>query len=79
MNLTNEEKRAEPLHCPFCGGVPVVEPIEPELQGNAFGRVSCFNVKCPAQPTVDDGETVSDDRGSDAYKAIAIARWNRRA
>lgn len=67
-----------PIPCPFCGETPLVNPVNPKEQGDAWGEVRCINKYCPAQPVVEDGEMVKDNRGSDAYKAIAIARWNRR-
>lgn len=65
--------------CPFCGHPPETFPKNPEVEGNAWGQVSCFNPKCVAQPTVSDGSDVADDRGSAAYIRLAIRRWNRRA
>ena len=67
-----------PLPCPFCGKTPKVFPSRPELDGNAWGAVRCINIRCPAMPNVNDGSRVSDERGSDAYKRLAIKRWNRR-
>lgn len=67
------------LPCPFCGETPHVGPEHPEIRGNAWGFVECQNDACPAQPRVQDGEDIADDRGSDAYKQCAIKRWNRRA
>jgi len=64
--------------CPFCGVVPQIEPQNPKVEGNAWGRVKCINLNCPAMPEVLDGEMVSDDRGSEKYKKAAIRRWNRR-
>ena len=75
--MTNSLKSLLP--CPWCGGVPTVGPQFPERDGNAWGFVHCLNVDCPAQPHIEDGETIADERGSDAYKAAAIARWNTRA
>lgn len=66
----------ELLSCPFCEELPTVGPINPRIEGNAFGYVRCFNPDCPAQPMVKDGENVSDERGSKAYQQIAIQRWN---
>lgn len=65
--------------CPFCGAKPKVYPLNSKKDGNAWGAVTCINADCPAQPSVKDGEEVADERGSDAYKQAAIARWNRRA
>ena len=65
--------------CPFCGEQPMVSPANPEEHGTAWGSVSCENKECPARPIVRDGVEVSDDRGSEAYKMIAIWRWNERA
>lgn len=65
--------------CPFCGMMPSVHPCNPEEEGDAWGEVRCENEKCPSMPSVRDGCSVADDRGSDAYKAAAIRRWNKRA
>jgi len=70
---------AKPLPCPFCGKAPEVGPVCPETEGNAWGYVECVNQRCPAKPRVRDGAKRSDERGSVAYKALAIRRWNRRA
>jgi hypothetical protein len=72
-------KAIQPKECPFCGELPAVYPIDPSKEGNAWGSVRCENAECPAQPSVDDGEAVADNRGSAAYKQAAILRWNRRA
>lgn len=69
----------KPLPCPFCGEEPALHPNNPKREGNAWGRVQCENEECPAQPHVDDGEGVADERGADAYKAAAVARWNMRS
>ena len=70
--------KIKPLPCPFCGGTASVLPADPEKMGNAWGRVSCQNLDCPANPTVDDGANIADDRGSNEYKKLAILRWNKR-
>jgi hypothetical protein len=63
-----------PVKCPLCGRSPVVEPTNPKRQGEAWGEVRCRqDDHCF---TVSDGTDVADGRGSDAYKAMAIARWN---
>lgn len=67
-----------PLPCPFCGEPPLVGPT-PDEQGNAWGYVKCVNKLCAAQPKVDDGEDVADDRGRPEYMRAAIRRWNMRA
>jgi hypothetical protein len=70
---------AAPLSCPFCGKLPKITPTRPDLDGDAWGAVECVNKRCPAQPSVSDGAAIADSRGSDAYKAAAVRRWNRRA
>lgn len=67
-----------PLPCPFCGKLPEVYPKDPSREGNAFGQVRCENDRCQAQPVVNDGALSADERGSAAYKRLAIRRWNRR-
>lgn len=70
--------KLKPKPCPFCGEPPKVSPDNPELTGNAWGEVRCINLDCPANPYVDDGEEIADERGSDKYKEAAIRRWNTR-
>ena len=65
--------------CPFCGSVPAVRPSRPDVEGTCWAMVVCQAEECPSNPSVTDGIHVSDGRGSDAYKAAAIERWNRRA
>ncbi len=77
--MTKQQARTTPLGCPFCGTAPVVYPKNPEREGNAFGQVRCETDDCPGQPVVNDGADVCDERGSDAYKALAVTRWNTRA
>lgn len=67
-----------PLPCPFCGVIPILLPPNPEREGNAWGSVFCNNYECPAQPEVRDGADVIDERGTDAYKELAVQRWNKR-
>ena len=69
----------KPLPCPFCGKKPKVFPLPNHSGGNCWGQVCCENIRCAANPIVADGEMVSDDRGSNAYKGAAILRWNKRA
>lgn len=68
----------KPLPCPFCGKPPKVYPKDPSREGNAFGQVRCEYQRCAANPVVQDGCMVADERGSEAYKQLAIRRWNRR-
>jgi hypothetical protein len=72
-------KKIKPLPCPFCGTRPTLDPERPDLEGSAWGRVRCVSIRCPANPQVDDGIEIADERGSDAYKQAAIRRWNKRA
>ena len=73
-----------PLPCPFCGKAPFVGPTDPKRDGGAHGYVECRNRDCVTHPwggfghgpKVDDGADVCDDRGSAAYKALAVWRWN---
>lgn len=65
--------------CPFCGKYPRIGPTKPWEDGNAFGFVRCVNSRCPAQPMVRDGSTIADERGTPAYIAQAIRRWNRQS
>ena len=66
------------LPCPFCGEKPEIEPKNPDVDGNAWGSVSCVNAECPANPSVSDG--VHDDTlgSSHEYKKAAVKRWNTR-
>lgn len=82
------EEAGKPLPCPFCGEEPVVEPLEPQYEGNVWATVQCVYRQCPTFAAsrfgghgvqVHDGEEFADDRGSDAYKQAAIRRWNQRA
>jgi hypothetical protein len=66
------------LGCPFCGKQPIVEPENPERDGNAWAAVECVNERCVAKPRVLDGALICDERGAAAYKRLAIRRWNRR-
>ncbi len=68
----------KPLPCPFCGNIPNVYPTDPSREGNDFGQVRCEYQRCPANPVVGDGAIQYDERGSAAYKQLAIKRWNRR-
>lgn len=68
-----------PKPCPFCGNAPIIEPKNPEKEGNAWGLVKCVADECPANPSVNDGEIIADGRGSDEYIRAAVKRWNKRA
>lgn len=72
------DPKLTPEPCPFCGKSPRVEPRDPDREGNAWGQVRCVNARCHAQPSVLDGCTVADERGTGAYKDLAIRKWNRR-
>ena len=74
-----KEKMLEPKPCPFCGALPRVLPTDPDLMGNAWGSVMCLNPKCLVNPECRDNSAIADDRGSEAYKQLAIRNWNRRA
>jgi hypothetical protein len=76
---TDHNDLMEVLPCPFCGELPKIVPSNPEADGDAWGAVCCMNNNCFAMPAVDDGTTISDARGSVAYKNLAIERWNRRS
>lgn len=70
--------KLKPKPCPFCGGNPSLSPQNPDVEGDAWGEVSCENDKCYANPRVDDGQDCADSRGSGAYIDCAIRRWNKR-
>ena len=72
------EQKLTPLPCPFCGKRPKVYPIDPSIEGDAFGQVRCQNQRCPVNPVCNDESLQSDMRGPGAYKDLAIKRWNRR-
>lgn len=65
--------------CPFCGTRPWVGPANPKEEGNAWGFVMCAGSRCKVRPWVRDGSLIADDRGTGAYIAQAIRRWNKRA
>ncbi len=69
----------KPKPCPFCGAAPTLLPEDPAKDGSAWGAVACDNESCPARPIVHDDGRDADYRGSDAYKAAAVKRWNTRA
>lgn len=75
-----------PLPCPFCGKEPATAPVNPKIEGDAWGSVRCINRRCPTYDEgyergviVMDGARTNDGRGSKAYIQAAIARWNRRS
>jgi hypothetical protein len=82
LTETDKPTPTTPLPCPFCGEPPVVSPDAEDVasgkEGGAYGLVECQNVECQAQPRVCDGEQISDSRGSEEYKRLAVVRWNRR-
>lgn len=68
-----------PLPCPFCGALPWLGPVNPKMDGNCVGYVVCSNDQCQARPMVSHDILVNDERGTKAYQANAIVRWNTRA
>lgn len=68
----------EPLPCPFCGKLPKVYLTNLAREGDAFGEVRCENLRCFANPVVNDGAFNRNYRGTGKYKDAAIRRWNRR-
>ena len=73
------------LPCPFCGTKPETFPKQPSSEGNAWGAVRCVNKQCATYDDsrqggvrVEDGQDVSDERGSQEYINCAIRRWNKR-
>lgn len=74
-----EKEQMKPLPCPFCGATPRLRPINPKVEGDAWGSVRCANFDCPVSPEVFDNIDVADDRGSEKYIENAIRRWNKRA
>ena len=67
-----------PSPCPWCGHSPEVGPPDAS-EGSCRGFVACVNQECAARPRVGHGCNVNDERGIDAYKALAIERWNQMA
>lgn len=63
--MADKDEIMRPRPCPFCGEAPLVQPGNPDRDGDAWGLVSCINRDCPAQPRVLDGEIDT-----------AIRRWN---
>lgn len=57
--------------CPFCGEKPEIQPINPLLQGDAWGSVKCENEKCWVNP-----EAIAFVEYNPID--IAIKRWNQR-
>lgn len=76
--LSQRHVEVVPRPCPFCGSAPVITPVDPDKDGTCWGSVKCVNKDCWVQPDARDGLNINDDRGSQAYKAKAIARWNTR-
>lgn len=74
--MADKDELIRPRPCQFCGEIPLVQPENPDRDGDTWGMVSCINRDCPAQPRVLDGESVADNRGSGAYINAAIRRWN---
>ena len=58
-------KQMDPLPCPFCGHLPVIEP----WHGGAKTKrlVSCDNYECHVVPMV-----------SGPTRGVAVAKWNTR-
>lgn len=58
--------------CPFCGSEPLVLPVDPEREGDAWTTIRCNMALCPVTAEV----TVHKETG---HREEAIAAWNRRA
>jgi hypothetical protein len=70
--------KQQPVPCPGCQQPPQIRPEHPAVEGDAWALVACMNADCVLFPLiVHDKVGVADDRGTDAYKAIAVANWNR--
>ena len=62
------------LPCPFCGAMPILFPQRPDIEGNAWGAVTCMNETCRVRPSAQ----WFDDRGTHFCHRKAILDWNRR-
>lgn len=57
--------------CPFCGTKPVVRPMHPRIEGDAWTNIACPNIPECGQASV----TVYAESG---HFDEAARRWNRR-
>lgn len=75
LEAEKEEKDADLLPCPFCGGkavswvIPSLSGIETRTKADV---AACFCEDCKARVTVTREEM------NDVIRSIAVAKWNRR-
>lgn len=64
-------RRPTLLPCPFCGRPPLVHPVDPARDGDAWTTIACGNEVCRVCPRV----TVHQDSG---HRETATRIWNTR-
>lgn len=69
---------ADPLPCPWCQEVPIVEPIDWRAEGDAWGGVTCENDDCLVQPSLKNYANIKAGQasGSLQQQRIAVRLWN---